>query len=200
MAFFRDSPEILDRFLSFRKFANYSNFIDTPKLLVDTEESEFSHFIFSEDDSFTFLTFEAMENTYDTAFISLNGVFYSSVLKDRILPDTRKALLPLVRGYYESGLTTFSEEGIEKHATVFTDGEKYEKALWFESKFATFVATGWSQPEELKQKVYLMRREARGPIVQRLEPRDRHLRHSGDIFVDECLYKHWQKEKHDGTL
>ena len=103
MAFFRHSPEVLQRFLSFRKFSSYSAFMDGPKLAVDVEEGEFSHYIFSEEDAFTFLAFEGMENSWNTVFVSSSGVFYSPLGKNDIDQEKRGRLLSLIQPFSAAG-------------------------------------------------------------------------------------------------
>lgn len=200
MAFFRNSPDILNRFLKFHTFASFSNFLYGSRTPIDAEESVFSHFMFSEDSSFTFLTFEAMVNSWDTVLLSSAGVYYSPMQKDAITPDVRKTLLSLVRSKDTMRLPTFSEYGNEEDAVLYTDGKHYTGGLWFDKKYATWVATGWTRAEDREQKHYLMRREPHGPIIQRIEPRARHIHRDGSVQVDECLYKHWQVEKHECEL
>ena len=197
MAFFRNTPEVLDKLHSFPKFSNLSAYLSLPPTLVDAEESEFSHYIFSEEPSLTFLSFEGMENNYDTELLSTRGVYYVSKKKEYLEdPDRRKRLAALVRPTDKEPIRpTFSEEGIEKEAIVYNNGSGYPGDLWFDKKYATFVETGWLEPKVREQKGYFMRREPYGAITQRLEPRDRYLVRDGDLTVDECLYKHWQSEK-----
>lgn len=197
LAFFRNSPDVLNRFLKYHKFASVPNFLHDGQTPVDAEESSFSHFLFSEDTSFTFVTFEAMVNSWDTVLLSSAGVFYSTMQKDAVTPDVRKTLLPLIRSIGATRLPTFSEDGVEQEAIVYTDGQYYNGGLWFDKKYVTYVVTGWTRPEDREQKQYIMRREPHKPITQRLEPRGPHLYRDGDIQVDECLYKHWQVEKHE---
>ncbi|KAH8119132.1 hypothetical protein DFH11DRAFT_1686098 [Phellopilus nigrolimitatus] len=197
MAFFRHSPEVLDKFHSFPKFSSLTAYLTLPATLYDAEESEFSHYIFSEETSFTFLSFEAMVNSWDTVFVSGKGVFYApSLRKKNVSSDRRKQLISLVRPMNRSPvIPTFSSEGIEDVAQVFRDGQAFEGSMWFDSSFLTYVETGWNQHER-EQKAYFMRREPYGLITQRIESRERYLNRVGEVAVDESLYKHWQIEKH----
>ncbi|KAL5523719.1 hypothetical protein ACEPAG_7892 [Sanghuangporus baumii] len=199
MSFFRNSPEVLHRLHSFPKFASLSAYMSMPPTLVDAEESEFSHYVFTDEPAFTFLAFEAMLNNYDTALLSPRGVFYTSMQrKDFKDPDRRERLAALVGPVHKKPRgPTFSDQGIEEEARVYYDGNQYPGDIWFNRKHVTFVETGWLEPEKREQKAYFMRREPYGPIMQRLEPRERHLSRDRDLAVDECLYKHWQIEKHE---
>ncbi|KAL5507443.1 hypothetical protein ACEPAH_6899 [Sanghuangporus vaninii] len=198
MTFIRNSPDVLDRLHSFPKFSSLSAYMSLPPTLDDAEESEFSHYIFSEEPSFTFLTFEGMLNSYDTALLSPRGVFYTSMQKNDLQdPDRRERLAALVRPVNKEPIrTTFSVVGVEEEARVFSDGQQFPTDVWFDRKHVTFVETGWLEPEKREQKAYFMRREPYGVITQRLEPRERYLSRDRELVVDECLYKHWQVEKH----
>ena len=202
MTFIRNSPDVLHRLHSYPKFSSLSAYMSLPPTLDDAEESEFSHYIFSEEPSFTFLTFEGMLNSYDTALLSPRGVFYTPVQKKDLQdPDRRERLASLVRrGDGEPIRPTFSEDGVEERARVFHDGRHFSSEVWFDRKHVTFVETGWLEPEKREQKAYFMRRKPFGPITQRLEPRERYLIRDGGLVVDECLYKHWQVEKHSCKL
>ncbi|OCB88395.1 hypothetical protein A7U60_g4436 [Sanghuangporus baumii] len=198
MAFIRNSLDVLDKLHSFPKFSSLSAYMSLPPTLDDAEESEFSHYIFSEEVSFTFLTFEGMLNSYDTALLSPRGVFYTSMQKNDLQdPDRRERLAALIRPENKEFIRpTFSVDGVEEEAHVFSDGQLFPTDVWFDRKHVTFVETGWLKPEKREQKAYFMRREPYGLITQRLEPRERHLSHDRELVVDECLYKHWQVEKH----
>ena len=76
--------------------------------------------------------------------------------------------------------------------------EGYLGGLWIDRRYVQYVETGWTDPPRREQKAYFMRRESFGPITQRLEPRARYLDRDGDLWVDECFYKHWQEEKRKG--
>ncbi|THH10671.1 hypothetical protein EW145_g1161 [Phellinidium pouzarii] len=198
MAFFRHSPEVLDKLHSFPKFSSFSAYLTLPGTLYDAEESEFSHYIFSEEESFTFLAFEGMLHSWDTVMLSEKGVFYSPKLQKDISPERRSLLLSLARPKDKAQIRpTFSPDGVEQNTRFFRDGYEYGGSLWFDMKYATFVETGWIEPKEREQKGYIMRREPHGPVLQRLEPRERHLVRYDELVVDECLYKHWQVEKHE---
>lgn len=202
MAFIRNSPEVLERLHSFPKFSSLSNYMTLPGIRYDAEESEFSHFLFSDEKSFTFLTFEGMSDSYDTTFVSPRGVYYAPLHKEDLDDsERREQLASLVRPENKKPiLPTFSDEGVEEEARVFEDGKRFDNDVWFDRKYVTFVETGWVEPEKREQKAYFMRREPYGPITQRLEPRDRYVSRHGKIVVDECLYMHWQNEKHTGKL
>ena len=192
MAFIRNSPEMLDKMHTYPKHASFQAFQSLPVTLYDAEESEYSHWFFSEDDSFTFLQFEGTVNAYDTILISDAGTFYSTTQKQDWTTERRQRLARLSRPEHppKAIRPTFSEEGVEYEATVNKDGHGYEGGLWFDAKHATYVETGWLSPREREQKAYFMRREPYGPITQRREPRERWLRREGEDNVDECLYKH----------
>ncbi|EJD02913.1 uncharacterized protein FOMMEDRAFT_168024 [Fomitiporia mediterranea MF3/22] len=198
MAFIRNSPEVLDKLHSFPKFSSLSAYLSLPATLTDAEESELSHYIFSDEPSFTFLAFEGMLNSYDTVLLSSRGVFYTSLQKrDLQDPNRRGRIAALARTTDRAIIRpTFSQEGIEEEAHVYHDGWSFPGEVWFDRKHVTFVETGWLEPGKREQKAYFMRREPYGPITQRLEPRDRYLSRDGELVVDECLYKHWQTEKH----
>ena len=204
MAFFKHSAEVLDKLHSYPKFQSLHQFLSSPLTLVDAEESEFSHFLFSEDESFTFVQFEGMLANTDTIFLSsgsTGGVFYTPTKLSRLDSDQRRQLAHLVWSDRQTPIgPSFSDDGTEKEAIVFKDGYDYSGDLWFDKKWATHIRTGWLAPEEREQKAYFMRREPDGAIIQRREPRERYLRRIGDTAVDECLYKHWQVEKSDSKI
>lgn len=202
MAFFRHSPDVLERMHAYPKFATLDAFLTLPKTVVDAEESEFSHFYFAEDESFTFVLFDGLLSSGDTSLITpgpSGGVFYTwrrphATLND----DERKRTAELVREDRECPVTqTFTPQGNEKEAVVFKDATGYKSGLWFNPRWCVYVETGWETFEEQHSKAYLMRREPYGPVTQRLEPREPYLIANGNISVDECLYKHWQQEKYD---
>lgn len=201
MAFFKHSPDVLDRLHSYPKFQTLQQFLLSPLPLVDAEESEFSHFLFSEDDSFTFVQFEGMLANEDTILLASGkrgGVFYTPTKLSNLVHEQRRQLADFVlSGTRTPIVPTLSDDGVEKEAFVFKDGYDFPGEIWFDQKWATHVRTGWISPEEREQKAYFMRREPYGPIVQRREPRERYLKKAGDIVVDECMYKHWQVEKTD---
>lgn len=202
MTFIRNSPEVLDRLHSYPKFSSLMNYLLLPPTDFVAEESEYSHYVFSEDKSFTFMAFEAMSESHDTNLISPKGVFYIPVKKAGLKDHRRRRrLAALVRPDNREPIRqTFSDEGVETKARVFEDGEYFESDIWFDRKYITFVETGWVEPEERAQKAYFMRREPYGPITQRLEPRERYLVRDVELRIDECLYKHWQNEKRAGKL
>jgi len=196
MAFFRHSPDVLDRFHGYPKFSSLSAYLTLPGTLIDAEESEFSHFMFTDEESFTFIFVEGMVNSYDAVFLSAHGVFYVPLKKADMTPNNRRRLLPLIRPEGKLPVSpTFSSKGIEKKTRVFADGKYFQGGLWFDKQHATFVETGWNQTER-EQKAYFMRRNPYGPITHRIEPRERYLNRERELGVDECLYKHWQAEKH----
>ena len=196
MSFFRRSPEVLEKLHSFPKFTSLISYLTLPRTLVDAEESEFSHYVFSEEESLTFVTFEGLVNSWDTILTSSRGTFYSPLRKENITPEQRRRLASLARPSSKIPISpTFTEEGDEELAVVFNDGVGYTGGLWFDQKYATYIETGWTEPARREQKAYFMRKERFGPIIQRLEPRERYLDKDNDIWVDECLYKHWQEEK-----
>ena len=204
MAFFRHSPEVLAKMHAYPKFASLSNFLSLAPIVVDAEESEFSHYMFSEETSFTFLTFDAMVFTQDPQVLSYGptgGVFYAWLTSMSSLSSPSKHLQLAELAW--SDRTTpiaplFSDEGTETEAVVHTDGSLYKNPLWFDGKWATFVETGWTSRQEREQRAFIMRREPGGPITQRLEPRERFLLVNGEVRVEECLYKHWKDEKREG--
>ena len=204
MAFFKHSPQVIDKLHSYPKFASLKSFLASPPTVVDAEESEFSHFLFSEDESFTFATFEGMLESWDTIMLAnglTGGVFYTPVKLPLLTALQRRQLARLVRSDRPKPVgPTLSDEGIEQEATVYKDGFHYQGDLWFNRKWATWVDSGWLATEEREQKAYFMRREPFGPIVQRREPRERYLRRYDEHWLDECLYKHWQEEKREGKL
>lgn len=196
MAFFRHSPDVLDRFHAYPKFSSLSAYLTLPGTLIDAEESEFSHFMFTDEESFTFIFVEGMVDSYDTVLLSAHGVFYVPLKKADMIPNNRRRLLPLIRPKGKRPVSpTFSIKGVEKKTRVFADGKYFQGGLWFDKQHATFVETGWNQTER-EQKAYFMRRNPYGPITQRIEPRERFLNRDRELGVDECLYKHWQAEKH----
>lgn len=201
MAFFRNTPEVLEKMHEYPKFSSLSSFLMLPTTRKEAEESEFSHYIFGERDDFTFVTFEGMVNAYDsTLFISEHGVFYSDVKKEEIVSeDIRQRLLQLVSPpNTKLVLPTFSIEGVETETRLYLNGSHYEGALWFPEQYATYVETNWDEYTN-HQKAYFMRREALGPVTERTEHRARYVRRDADLTVEESLYKHWQGEKRKGT-
>lgn len=199
MAFFRHSPDVLNRFHAYPKFSSLSAYLTLPGTLIDAEESEFSHFMFTDEEAFTFVMVEGMVNSWDAVFVSSHGAFYVPLQKQDVNASKRKRLLPLIKPTSRQSVSpTFSSQGIEKRTRVFTDGKYFQGGLWFDKQHCTFVETGWNQTER-EQKAYFMRRKPYGPITQRIEPRERYLHRDRELGVDECLYKHWQAEKHQGT-
>ncbi len=201
MAFFRNTPSVLEKMHEYPKFSSLSSFFMLPETRKEAEESEFSHYIFAERDDFTFVTFEGMMNAYDsTVFISEQGVFYSDAKKEEIgSEDIRRRLLRLVSPSNRPVIRpTFSEEGVETETRLYLNGSHYEGALWFPEQYATYVETDWDEYGN-HQKAYFMRREPHGPVSKRMEQRARYLRRDGDLAVEEALYKHWQGEKREGT-
>lgn len=198
MAFFKHSTEVLAKMHSYEKFSSLSSYLTLPATRIDAEESEFSHYYFSDEESFTFLTVEGMVDSYDTVFVSDYGVFYTPLQKPRMSTSVRQRLAKMVHSSAQKDVEpSFSEDGLQRKARVFVDGRYYEGGLWFDKKYATFIETGWSV-QEREQKTYFMRQTPGGPILQRMEPRDRHLKRDRELQVDESLYKHWQAEKHNG--
>lgn len=217
MAFFRNSPSTLTRFLSFRKFSSFTSYMDSRGTLLDAEESEFSHYIFSEDHAFTFMTFEAMENSFNVALMvpgDGGGVYYAPrVGRDEVKRDAglRRRLVELAYTRSSSSLGptadrhTFSSSGVEVPTPLYTSaaGFEGENFLWFDKQYASYVRTGWVEREEREAKHYIMRREAGGEVLQRWEERERwFVRAESEederVVLDECLYKHWQEDKRRG--
>jgi len=202
MAFFRNTPEVLEKMHAYPKFSSLSSFLMLPETRKEAEESEFSHYLFAERDDFTFITFEGMANAYDaTVFISAHGVFYSDVKQEEVdvdSDDIRRRLLRLVSPTDDRKAVrpTFSDEGSETETRLYLNGSHYEGALWFPEQYATYVETGWDDYES-HQKAYFMRREAHGPVSERTEQRARYLSRDADLAADEALYKHWQGEKRE---
>ena len=199
MTFFQHSAEVLEKLHSYPKFTSLTSYLTLPPTLPDAEESEFSHYVFSQEQSLTFLTFEGTVNSYDTILLSPRGSFYSYKRKENTTPEERQRLAALARpSSKEQVLPTFSEEGDEETAIVIQGAEGYLGGLWIDRRYVQYVETGWTDPPRREQKAYFMRRESFGPITQRLEPRARYLDRDGDLWVDECFYKHWQEEKRKG--
>ncbi|KAI5123080.1 hypothetical protein M0805_000514 [Coniferiporia weirii] len=199
MTFIRHSTEVMEKFFTFPKFTSFSSYFSQPQTLPDAEESEFSHFIFSEQDAFTFLTFEAMVNSWDTIMLSDKGVFYTTIQKENLTPDSRARLFSLIQSADErENRPTFSPDVDEEEAQLIRDGHHYDGSMWFDAKYLTYVKTGWVEPYEREQKAYIMRRNPYGQVTQRIEPREPYLIRDGELVVDECLYKHWQEEKRQG--
>lgn len=203
MSFFRHSPDILDKLHSFPKFASLSAYLTLPPTRVDAEESEFSHFMFSDDETFTFLTIEGMENSYNNILLSTHGVLYTSLMsisKEDMTPEKRKRLLQIVHSRDQAPkLPSFTPEGVEKKTKFYRDCRYFEGSIWFDQEDCTYVETDWGTPER-EQKAYIMRRKPEGPVLQRLESRERYLDRDNEIVVDEALYKHWQVEKLKGKF
>ena len=197
MAFFRNTPEVLDKFHSYEKFSSFAKYFLLPPTRLDSEESEFSHYIFSDNDSFTFICVEGMVNSWDMVLISAGGTFYAPfVKKSDMTPSIRQRFARLVRPTNRLPVfPTFTSTGIEKKTKVFVDGRYYDGDMWFPNEYVTFVETEWNHTER-EQKAYFMRREASKPITQRIEWRDRYLVRDGELYIDEGLYKHFQLEKH----
>jgi len=197
MAFFKNTPEVSERMLSFPKFASMSSYLTLPATRNDAEESEFSHYMFTDEDEFTFIAFEGMVDSYDSVFLSEHGVFYTALKKEDMSVSTRQRLAKMILSprRRDPG-PPFSDEGVEKKTRLFLDGRYYDGGLWFPTEFATFVETGWNVFER-EQKAYFMRHRPDGPVMQRMEPRARYLYRDGSLHLDESLYKHWQAEKHN---
>ena len=214
MAFLRNTPSALAKMHAFPKFASLANFYALPPTTVDAEESEFSHYMFSENESLTFMTFEALVDIPDMTLLTTGtstdgsgGVFYTfNAGKTRLASLTDIQRFAIARSVQLDKGTpispTFSDQGVEKEALVRKNGLHFDAPLWFDPKWATVVETGWRTHNEKAQKAYFMRREPYGPIVQRAEPRERYLKEvEGEgIAIEECLYKHWQSEKYKCEL
>ena len=200
MAFFRHTPAVLDLMHSYPKFDSLAAYLTLPDTTKDAEESEFSHYVFSDEKAFTFAVVEGMIESYDTILVSDRGTFYLRDHKRKnITPEIRKRLIPLIAENRQAVSPIFTPDSVEEDAKVFENCDQFTDFLWFPKENCTYVVTDWS-PKERTEKSYFMRREPYGPIVQRLEPRERYLRRDGDIAVDEGLYKHWQDEKNKGTF
>ena len=97
MSFFRNSERVLSTMLTFPKFASLESFLDTfSEMRIDAEESEFSHFYFSEIDSLRFLVLEGMTSSWDTIFASPRGVFYTPMAREDMSLDVRAYFARLV--------------------------------------------------------------------------------------------------------
>ncbi len=198
MAFFKNTPEVSERMLSFRNLRLCRRTSRYPATRNDAEESEFSHYMFTDEDEFTFIAFEGMVDSYDSVFLSEHGVFYTALKKEDMSVSTRQRLAKMILSprRRDPG-PPFSDEGVEKKTRLFLDGRYYDGGLWFPTEFATFVETGWNVFER-EQKAYFMRQRPGGPVMQRMEPRARYLYRDGSLHLDESLYKHWQAEKLNG--
>lgn len=198
MAFFQNSPETLEKLVAFRTFDTLDGFLQYFPPLVDAEESEFSHYYFSENDAFTFIAVEGMIENYDYNFVSELGTFYSPMTKEDMTPARRKRLMTLIqeRALVKTPLKPMLEpDAVEVESKVHTDGYDYPDSLWFEKQHATWISLDWNQTEREQKTVYA-RHVPGGPIMQRLEWRERHLMRDEELVIDECLYKHYQVEKH----
>jgi hypothetical protein len=189
MAFLANTPEMLDKLFSYKKFKNLRSFLSASPFLLDAEESEFSHFLFEEN---TFLQLEGMVNNFDAAFFSEAGTFYSPVPDYAMTAEIHERLVPLVTTR-RAHRPTFSSEGVESETQLYP-GNEYNSGLWFDSQYAQFVKPSWNE-QQRREKTYFMRREPGGPVTHRMEPRERFLARDGELIVDECLYKHFQEEK-----
>lgn len=200
MSFFRHSPEVLEMMHSYPKFDSLAAYFTLPDTSKDAEESEFSHYVFSDEKALTFAVVEGMVESYDTILVSVHGTFYLTQHKQKdMTPEIRRRLVPLVQPPSSKAAVTpiFSEDVVEKDTKVIEDCSGYEGFIWFAKENCTYVEPGWS-PKERVDKAYFMRHEPYGQIVQRLESRERYLSRDGKLIVDEGLYKHWQDEKLKG--
>ncbi|TDL25941.1 hypothetical protein BD410DRAFT_783940 [Rickenella mellea] len=192
MAFFRHSPEVLDKLHSYPTYTSLGHFLLSDRLREDCEESQFSNYMFLKNHNFTFLHIEGMIDFAYTIVLSVDGAFYFNLPKDEITHEVRQSVLSVVRSHRAAVNPTFSEYGVEEPSEAKTSG--YSGWLWFPADLAVYVETGWNEHQR-SEKAYFMRRTPGGPVTQRREPRGRYLQITDGFVADEALYKHFQEEK-----
>lgn len=198
MAFFRNSPEILDKLHDFHTFASFDNFIESYPPRHDSEESEYSKYYLSDNTNFTFAIVEGMITPTRTTLANEFGTYCSYIEREEYTPELRSAVLSRISTQNSTHIPTFSDDGVEQDAIMGTH-EDYPGGIWFPVEYTTVVNIAYT-PETRHYRASILRRTPGGPIRQRLEPREPFLIHVEGKELEEGLYKHFQSEKREGMV
>ncbi|KAF9528932.1 hypothetical protein CPB83DRAFT_893901 [Crepidotus variabilis] len=214
LMFFKHSTFVLEEFMTFPNFKTVDAFLNLPWIGISAEESEYSHFAFT-NPNLTFLRFDAMTTT--PYHISSPGTGIYNIANDaqwdlwteKPVPssaESRVVITSVVRDYVRGWKPrpSFTEEGTE-YEVKLREGE-WPRYTWFPLEYAVDFATDYDK-FQFRGRRFIYRRVAGGPIFDRQEddqivlfppsiPSDSfHNRHNRP-YLQEMLYNHYQAEKY----
>ncbi|KAF9515859.1 hypothetical protein BS47DRAFT_1341465 [Hydnum rufescens UP504] len=212
LAFFRNSPDVVDQFMTFPNLVNADAFATLPWIGSDSEEVEYSNFAFL-NTNLTFLRFHALVPSRFHLASPGRGVYglENGPKWDLSLPtsptsgDGRAAINTILdqRGHEWKQTPTFSKKGRE-YVVELREG-LFPEFVWFPKHFAVDFVPDYTQIPRAGKR-YAMRRAKNGPVTDRMEPDDVIVlppkdgsmdfdRYNRPFFV-EFLYVHFQVEKY----
>ncbi|KAJ8521549.1 hypothetical protein ONZ45_g1758 [Pleurotus djamor] len=214
LAFFRNSPRVVQEFFRFPNFQSIDAFMDLPWLTEASEEAEYSFWAFTHT-SLTFLRFPGMVES-ELHFSSPDkGTFAirepwnwkaATTLGEVSNKISRAALSTILANVTRAvGRSTFTTR-VKDSVANLRQGE-YSGVLWFPKKYAVEAMIDCSSYTDATHKLFIMRREPNQPVFYRFEPNGETMfpiprlpAHPTEteppIYVWDMLYKHFQSEKY----